>query len=422
MQRRLFLQMSLTAALTPVLAPILSAAGRRPPRILLYNGWQTENIGDVAHAPGLLALLEGTVPDAEVTFWPHYAYLPDEEAAMLLRRFPKLRIVRGRLEADGTPSAEVAAAMDACDFFLHGSGPATVGWRQIAAFRRRTGKPFGVFGVTYGLWGVEERPLLGDAAFVYFRDSVSLAKARADGVKAPVMAFGPDAAFAADVRDDGRAAAYLESVNLAPQGFVVCIPKQRWTPSWLHVHKDKPVDAERHARNEAMKEHDHAPLREAITRIVRQTGLKVLIGHEDETELPIGRDWVLDRLPADVRSRCVWRDTLWPLPEATGVYAQAAAMVSLEMHSPILCIGLGVPAVVCRWDEQSSKGEMWRDIGLGEWLFDFDHDADVARVPDAALALVQDLAASKAKALQARDVVRRRFAESMGVVKTTLGV
>ena len=49
-----------------------------------------------------------------------------------------------------------------------------------------------------------------------------------------------------------------------------------------------------------MKEHDHAPMIEAVTEIVRQTDLKVLIVHEDETELSIGKEWILDKLPEDV--------------------------------------------------------------------------------------------------------------------------
>jgi polysaccharide pyruvyl transferase WcaK-like protein len=377
----------------------------------------------VAHAPGILALLEKHVPEADVTLWPHYRHTPPDEVAMLRRRFPKLRLVFGQVGERGEVPAEVGAAMDAADFFLHGSGPATVGFRQITAFRERTGgRPFGVYGVTYGLYGTPEKAFLSDAAFAYFRDGVSLERAKRDGIRAPVMAFGPDAAFAADVRDDARAAAYLRSAGLEDGGFVVAIPKQRITSSWLHPLKGRPFDPEKHARNEAMKEHDHAPLREAITRIVRETGLKVLIGHEDLTELPIGKDWVLDRLPSDVQKRCVWRDTLWGLEEAVGVYARSAGMVSLEMHSPILCIGLGVPAIVCRWEEQSSKGTMWRDVGLGEWLFDFDDEKDVARMPTAALALAKDPAAARAKAAKARELVHGHFTRSMGVLRKALKV
>ena len=124
--------------------------------------------------------------------------------------------------------------------------------------------------------------------------------------------------------------------------------------------------------------------------------------------------------PADVRPKCVWRDTLWDLEEAAGIYARCAGMVSLEMHSPIMCIGMGVPAIVCRWEEQSSKGVMWRDIGLGDWLFDFDREEDVARMPAAALALAQDPPAARAKAEKARRFVQQCFSKSMGVLKGKL--
>lgn len=417
MNRRTFILSSLAAAISARLA---HSATKRPPRIILRSGWQTENIGDIAHTPGLLAILERHLPDAEVTYWPHYHYLPAEEVTMLKRRFPKLRIEEGQLDARGEPPANIAAEMDAADFFLHGSGPATIGWRECAAFRKRTGRPFGVYGVTYGLYGTPEKAILSDASFVYFRDSVSLELARKEGIRAPRMEFGPDAVFALDVQDEARAAAYLKSVGLEEGQFVVCLPKQRHTPSWLHKEKRRPLDEAKHARNEAMKEHDHAPLREAIVAITRETKMRVLIGHEDETELPIGKEWVYDKLPADVQAKVVWRDSLWLVDEAMSIYRKCAGMASLEMHSPIMCIAQGIPAIVCRWAEQSSKGIMWRDIGLGDWLFDFDSEDEVRRMPAAALALARDPAAAKALAEKAKAYVNQCFADSMTVLKKAL--
>lgn len=45
------------------------------------------------------------------------------------------------------------------------------------------------------------------------------------------------------------------------------------------------------------------------------------------------------------------------------------------MHGPIMAVGNGVPALVCRWEEQTSEGLMWSDIGLGDRLFDLDVEA-----------------------------------------------
>ncbi|MDQ3815964.1 MAG: polysaccharide pyruvyl transferase family protein, partial [Armatimonadota bacterium] len=84
---------------------------------------------------------------------------------------------------------------------------------------------------------------------------------------------------------------------------------------------------------------------------------------------------------------------------------------------PIMCIGHGIPAIVCRWEEQSTKGFMWRDIGLDEWLFDFDDEADMVRLAPAVLEIARHLTAAKIKAEQARERVRARFRETMSVVR-----
>ncbi len=51
--RRQFLALS-TLFATSTMVP---AAEPRPKRILLRSSWQTVNIGDIAHTPGMLALL-----------------------------------------------------------------------------------------------------------------------------------------------------------------------------------------------------------------------------------------------------------------------------------------------------------------------------------------------------------------------------
>jgi hypothetical protein len=83
-----------------------------------------------------------------------------------------------------------------------------------------------------------------------------------------------------------------------------------------------------------------------------------------------------DKLPEDVKSRVVWRENYWLTDEALSTYRRSAGLFGHEMHSPIMCIGNGIPAIVCRWAEQTSKGLMWRDIGLGDWLFDLDKEDD----------------------------------------------
>jgi hypothetical protein len=406
------------------LATSMAAAARpvRPRRILLRSSWQTVNIGDVAHTPGLLATLETHLPDAEVTLWP--SSVGDGVAEMLSRRFPRLTIAADK--------AAVEQAFADCDFLLHGSGPSLVAQKDVARWRDQTGKPFGVYGITLprtpssatvatspeGLARTVD--LLNAARFVYFRDSASLALARELGCRCAAMEFGPDGAFGTDLRDDARATAFLAAHGLEPGRFLCCIPRLRYTPYWAIPGHGRPFDPVKHARNEALREHDHAPLREAIVAVVRETGLAVLVCPEDRTQMAIGRERIVERLPDDVRRRVVWRENYWLPDEALSTYLQSAGLFGNEMHSPIMCVGNGVPAIVCRFAEQTSKGIMWRDIGLGDWLFDLDDEADVGRVPAAVLALARDSAGAKARASAARAFVAERQRSAMQVLAATL--
>ena len=180
------------------------------------------------------------------------------------------------------------------------------------------------------------------------------------------------------------------------------------------------MDEVKHARNEAMKEHDCKPLRDAIVKVIEQTDLKVLLCPEDKTQMAVNKEMLYDKLPEDIKARVVWRETYWLTDEAVSTYRRSAGLFWHEMHSPILCIGSGIPAIVCRWAEQTSKGFMWRDIGLSDWLFDLDKDDELARVADTVLAMAKDPVGSKAKAEKAREVVMANFAASMAVVGKNL--
>lgn len=418
LHRRSFLQSGLAA----LASGALQAAGAAP-RILLRSSWQTVNIGDIAHTPGVLALLEKHLPQAEVRLWP--SKVDNGVDAMLMRRFPKLRIVQG--------AEALKSAFAECDFLLHGSGPSLVAEKDVVRWAKETGKPYGVFAITLPSTGsTSTKPasatamastaeVLSGAKFVFFRDSASLALAKQLGCACPVMEFGPDGAFAVDLADDARADAFLAQNGLQAGRFLCCIPRLRYTPYWTIAEKKAAFDGTKHARNEAMKEHDHAQLRRAIVEIVQQTGMKVLICPEDRTQMAVGKELLHDKLPAGVKERAVWRPDYWLTGEAVSVYRRSAGLFGNEMHSPIMCIGNGIPAIVCRWAEQTSKGIMWRDIGLGDWLFDLDKEDEVARVAPAALAMANDPAAAKAKAEQAREVVRKTQQHMVETLAAALG-
>jgi hypothetical protein len=420
--RREWLKTTGTFATGVVLSNFITGCVKKNnPIILLRSGWQVENIGDIAHTPGFLAILEKHIPDTQPIYWHFYHYLPEDEVALIKRRFPNVQIVQGNMDAEGKASTlELEQAFTSADIFINNSGPATLGWAEASMFKKKTGKPFGVYGVTYGLYGTPEKAVLSEADFLYFRDSVSLARAKSEGINAPIMEFGPDAAFGIDITDDTSANKFLKANGLEEGKFLCCIPKHRHTPTWLHKHKNRPFDEQRHKRNEEMRERDHAPMIEAINTIVRGTDLKVLIVHEDETQIPIGKEWLLDKLPEDVKTKVVWRDYGWLPDEAVSIYKKSAGYFGNEMHSPIMCIGNGVPAIVGRWEEQSSKGMMWQDIGLGEWLFDFDNEKDIKRYVPTVLALAKDPVAAKAKVKEAQKFLHERQTETMKVLKSSI--
>lgn len=415
--RRDFLSQSASAAtVLGATIPTLAFA-KKPQRIVLRSSWQVFNIGDIAHTPGVLKLLEKYLPDAEVRLWAS-PDLSDEVMAMEHRRFPKLQIVKGTIDPNGKASnPALQAAIERCDFLLHGSGPSLVAAKDVAAFVKHTGKPFGVYGITHGSFqsGTNDKDLLNQAKFVFFRDSVSLQVAREQGVKAPVMGFAPDGAFACDLRNDENSAAFLRANQLQDGQFLCCLARLRYTPYWKY--RDQPINAERNKRNEAMAEHDMAPLRAAITAVVRETKHKVLLCPEDMSQMDVTRQWIYDKLPADVKPRVVWREQFWLTDEALSTYRRSAGLFGLEMHSPIMAVGNGIPAIVGRFAEQTSKGFMWRDIGLGDWLFDFDQEAEIARYVPAVLALAKNPTAAKAKIIKARKFVEQRQRETMEVLR-----
>jgi hypothetical protein len=63
---------------------------------------------------------------------------------------------------------------------------------------------------------------------------------------------------------------------------------------------------------------------------------------------------------------------------------------------------------------------MWRDVGLGDWLFDFDVEEEIKQLVPAVLAMTKDPEAAKAKVAKARALVEQRQRETMGELRKHL--
>ena len=90
-------------------------------------------------------------------------------------------------------------------------------------------------------------------------------------------------------------------------------------------------------------------------------------------------------------------------------------MFANDLHSPIMCIGNGIPVVTCSWREQTSKATMWNDIGLAEWYFNFDNEEDLSRFPSTVLKMASDREMAMGKVRQAQQHVLEGQTQSMRI-------
>src|SRR5688500_19024314 len=90
--RRSFLaQFSTALAAATAGRSLLAADGTpRKPRVLLKSGWQTVNIGDIGHTPGMLRLLAEHLPGIDVALWPN-SIGGNDTPALFKRHFPNLK-------------------------------------------------------------------------------------------------------------------------------------------------------------------------------------------------------------------------------------------------------------------------------------------------------------------------------------------
>jgi polysaccharide pyruvyl transferase WcaK-like protein len=393
-------------------APAVRSAGQ--PSILLLSGWNLYNIGDVAHTPGFLQLCERHFPEARVTLLA--ASYTEEIRRYLQPRFPSLQVLP--MYRPGQPlSAEVEAAFAGASLVVLNSGMTLsygyygTSWdgimpRLIAFMKaRKAGIPFGIFGHSFDRVDAQANvvysDILSSAAFIYTRDSASAERLRAAGVTAKELAFGPDAAFGFDWRDSEKGEAFLRTNNLEPGRFLAVIPR---------------LDVQRF-RNDGRERIHAEQTREWIVRWVRETGLRVATVHEVARFIGQIKAEVYDPLPADVRSRVVFRETFWMPDEAQHVYANAMAVISAEMHSVILGLAAGTPALHPYFAEAGLKQWMMKDLGCREWMFDQDTSEAAAIVP-ALLAIARDPASAREKAGKARLAASTRQAEMMATVKS----
>ncbi len=398
--------------------------------ILVRSGWQTVNIGDIAHTPGLLSVLERHAPHASVILWP--SRLDRGVEPMLRRRFPKLRIVRDGMWRGGDPrsddpTADLAIAEAAV--LIHGSGAGIYGGAtELRRWREAGGKPYGAFGVTLGsgIGDAQHRPslepqlreLIDHAAFIFTRETRSLGLLRDSGVSGPYLGFAPDATFAIDLRDDAAAQRLMDAHRLDDDRFICVVPRLRITPYW-EIHGHTNLAPEEIARRTEINRHhadpDHAKVRYAIVAWVRQTGGRVLLCPEMTYQVGIIRPLLFDPLPDDVKPSVACMDRYWLPDEAASIYRRARMVLSMECHSPIIALANGRPAFYLAQPEDTWKGQMYPDLGLADWRLDLQSIEGTA-IAERMLGVHEGYEDALAKARDAKALADAKHAHAIGVV------
>ncbi|MCX7824042.1 MAG: polysaccharide pyruvyl transferase family protein [Verrucomicrobiae bacterium] len=401
------------------------AASAKPKTLLLQSAWDTVNIGDIGHTPGTLRIFERHLPQVRVIVWA--MKLDERVTAMLRRRFPRAQLLQGSLKGNSDRDEKLLEAIRGCDLFIRNSGMGQD--TSFMEFCRRIGKPYGLYGQSYfpsmveGEGAAGRIALLNGAAFIYCRDSKTLDILRQAGVKPPVLEFGPDGCFGIDVRDEARGLATMKKLGLEERKFITIQLRTNTaklpgvddprTPKLnpLHPTPAQIADDERRA----------AVYRDLITRWVKRTGLKVLIAPEVKKEMEHNKRLLHDPLPEDIRRHVLNLDHFWNADEAASVFARAHTAVCHEPHSLIIALANGTPILHTYSEFHSPKCWMFKDIGLPEWLLEFD-STPAAKMAETLFAIHQDYPAALAKVRKAMAFVEQRQAATMAVVKQLLGL
>jgi polysaccharide pyruvyl transferase WcaK-like protein len=472
MHRRSFTHAALALGLSATQLPALAAKlkHKKQPVILWRNAWNINNIGDVGHVPGALALLRKYIPEAKIILWAHrdtvfrgefaqkakFADGMVDAASVSRKVIPDLEIVLGALDAHGkADNAALEAAVAQADIMVIGSGAGILASGDLMSFHQRTGKPLGMFGISTDPFNFfyitdgeksTDTQALRAASFVFLRDKGSmrvLDGKDVDGAAGELQddpatsvnetinrsavtldfskvkrAFVPDTTFAFNVRDDAAAQKFMQEHGLVSHKFICVVPRHRWSV----VDKPTPQGDSRVTYNNYYQRADCDKLKVAIIDYVRTTGNKVAL--VPETFYVVGEmlESIKNGLPDDVAKQVIVRKDFWLPDEAASLFSHSQAVVSIENHSPILAAAVGTPFVMIHQPEDSIKGNMFIDIGLGEWYIPNLNRASGAEISTVLMKIIRNPSAASAKLKKAMDLVQARHAFGMKALRRTLGL
>lgn len=256
---------------------------------------------------------------------------------------------------------------------------------------RVQGIPYGVGGQSFEAldWPAELifRPLFREARFVYCRDPDSLEYLAQRDLLAKSSGFRPDGTFFFRGFDEPWFEQFKQAHSLQDRRFIaLTIRSARSQPGPL-------ADTITREREDAHL----MRIRAFITDWVERTGIPVVLFPEVKTEIASLRERIYQPLAPEVQRQCVLLKEFWSPEQAYSLFRRAEFIVSMEMHSVILALSLGVPALMPQFVENGRKVWMLEELGLSDWTFDIDDPADSGRLLDAALAIHHDRPVAEAR-------------------------
>ncbi|AEI47301.1 hypothetical protein Runsl_0864 [Runella slithyformis DSM 19594] len=397
---------------------ITQAVHKENPVLLITSGWQDVNIGDIAHTPGLIGLLQKRLPKARIILWKKSK--SEKVETMLNTYYPNVRIIHGAVDKSFVPQTdEVKKAFQEADFFIHGSGPSVVAADYVESWYKQTQKPFGIFGVTTQNVTPSLKDLLQHASFIFTRETASIQKLKEAGLEGKHIAFAPDATFVLEIHDDAKADLFIKENKLEHRKFICVIPRLRVTPYYKFRENNAGYSDERikeiETLNAKWKEIDHAKVREAMVAWVRKTGNKIVVCPEMTYQVDIIDELLVNPLPDDVKPFIV-KHGYWLPDEAASLYAHAHTVLSYECHSPIIALTNGTPAFYLRQPEDTIKGQMYYDLGFKDWTFEI-MDTTGKQITDRLMQVTENYKEALKNVKQSMVKVNKQYDEAFALIK-----
>ncbi len=219
------------------------------------------------------------------------------------------------------------------------------------------------------LWGQSLGPMdttgielakrfLPKTMFLSTRESMSLEYIMSIGITHPAPNFVPDSTLYFSTRDESWAREFMFRNNLKEGEFITLIIR---TDGWW----GRPLEE---IRREKHLEH----LAKLIDTWIENTGQSVLLAPECEREIPIARDHLYTILSESSKSHCILMDHFWTPEQAKAVYNYTHILISMELHSILLTLPLGIPVLHLYYEEMGYKTWFMKDAGLQSYMLDID--------------------------------------------------